>query len=153
MRPVALEFDNSSGSSRYIQLYEYLRREIAAGRILPREKLPSLRALAAALEVSVTNVEAAYDQLCMEGYLYSRPQSGYYVQSLDADMLIRDRRQSARQSGIDINQHADQGQTSISMLIGDRRRSADAESDIGASGVAHLEITGNTDIGASDVRP
>ena len=74
-----MEFDNNSSKSLYVQLYEYLRDEISEGRISPGERLPSLRNMAAILGISVTTVKIAYDQLMVEGYVVSRPQSGFYA--------------------------------------------------------------------------
>ena len=76
---ISLEFDNNSSKSLYVQLYEYLRNEISEGRISPGERLPSLRNMAAVLGISVTTVKIAYDQLMVEGYVVSRPQSGFYA--------------------------------------------------------------------------
>ena len=76
---ISMEFNNNSSKSLYVQLYEYLRNEIAEGRIRPGERLPSLRNMAAILGISVTTVKIAYDQLMVEGYVISRPQSGFYA--------------------------------------------------------------------------
>lgn len=63
----------------YEQIYEYIKQEIADGNISKGEKLPSTRLLAQNLSVSRSTVELAYEQLLSEGYLKSRPGSGYYV--------------------------------------------------------------------------
>ena len=76
---ISLEFDYNSAKSLYVQLYEYLKEEITEGRIETGERLPSLRNLADTLGVSVTTVKTAYEQLIVEGYLISKPQSGYYA--------------------------------------------------------------------------
>ena len=76
---ITIEFDYNSGISLYVQLYEYLKAEISEGRIATGERLPSLRSLAEDLGVSITTVKSAYDQLMVEGYLISRPQSGFYA--------------------------------------------------------------------------
>ncbi len=85
MKPIILDFDRSSGSPLYIQLYDYLRKEITAGNITDGEKLPSLRALAKNLDVSITTIEMAYNQLLVEGYVKSKPQSGYYASDINTD--------------------------------------------------------------------
>lgn len=68
-------------------LYDYLSRRIKAdiwaGKLKPGERLPSKRALARNLEVSVATVENAYAQLVAEGYLYAKEKSGYYVSPLE----------------------------------------------------------------------
>ena len=70
-----------------LPMYDYLSRRIKediwAGKLRPGEKLPSKRALARNLEVSVVTVENAYAQLVAEGYLYTREKSGYFVSALD----------------------------------------------------------------------
>ena len=76
---ISMEFDNNSSKSLYVQLYEYLRREIAEGRIGTGERLPSLRTMSEEAGMSVTTVKTAYEQLMVEGYLTSKPQSGYYA--------------------------------------------------------------------------
>ena len=76
---ISFEFDNNSGASLYVQLYEHLKEEISEGHIRTGERLPSLRNMAKNLGVSVTTVKIAYDQLMVEGYLVSRPQSGFYA--------------------------------------------------------------------------
>jgi len=76
---VSVEIDYNSDKSLYVQLYEYLKKEIAEGRIETGERLPSLRAMSDAAGLSVTTVKMAYEQLMVEGYLISKPQSGYYA--------------------------------------------------------------------------
>lgn len=76
------KLDDSLHTAKYIQLYDALRTAILQGDLRPGEKLPSLRALSRDLGVSVTTTQLAYDQLLVEGYITSRPQSGYYVASL-----------------------------------------------------------------------
>ena len=66
----------------YEQLYAYVREEIEKGNIHPGDKLPSKRMLSAHLKISVVTVETAYSLLCSEGYIYSRPGSGYYAENL-----------------------------------------------------------------------
>ncbi len=52
------------------------------GEMLPHEKLPSLRSLSLDLNISITTVNLAYGQLNVEGYIYSKPQSGYFVSKI-----------------------------------------------------------------------
>ena len=66
----------------YEQLYRYVIDEIRLGRLREEDKLPSKRALAAHLGVSLSTVEGAYGLLTAEGYLRSVPRSGYRVLSL-----------------------------------------------------------------------
>ena len=61
------------------QIAAQLRDVLTGGRLAAGERLPSSRALAAALGVSRTVVTAAYTQLFAEGWLEGRHGSGTYV--------------------------------------------------------------------------
>ena len=76
-----LSYDMSErgNASRYDYLYRCIRHDIAHGNILPDEKLPSKRALARNLGVSVITVEAAYAQLIAEGYVRAEERRGYFA--------------------------------------------------------------------------
>ena len=65
--------------SLYEYLYRCIRHDIAHGKIESGQKLPSKRALAKQLGVSLITIEAAYDQLVAEGYIRSRERCGYYA--------------------------------------------------------------------------
>ncbi|MCC0029631.1 MAG: PLP-dependent aminotransferase family protein [Brucellaceae bacterium] len=56
-----------------------IRARIASRALLPDEKLPSVRRLAAIMGVSPSTVVEAYDRLVAEGAIRSRPGSGFYV--------------------------------------------------------------------------
>lgn len=64
---------------RYLQVYKYYKDLIESGQMEPETKLPSIRKGALQFQVSRTTMEAAYLLLAAEGYIMSRPQSGYYV--------------------------------------------------------------------------
>ena len=66
----------------YMQLYSFIKQEIESGNIRYGEKLPSKRALSAHLKISIITVENAYAQLLAEGYIISKPGSGFYAESL-----------------------------------------------------------------------
>jgi len=63
----------------YKQLYSQIRERILSGQFSADTRLPSVRVLANELSISRNSVDGAYQELCAEGYIYSRPQSGYYV--------------------------------------------------------------------------
>lgn len=71
-----------SGKNKYYKLYSYIRDDILRGKITEGERLPSKRALAADLGVSVMTVQFAYDQLLAEGYIRSKERSGFYVEKV-----------------------------------------------------------------------
>ena len=63
----------------YQQIYLSIRQAIEDGSLKKGDKLPSIRGLSAYRGISKTTVTGAYDQLCVEGYIESRPQRGYFV--------------------------------------------------------------------------
>ncbi|WP_019636909.1 PLP-dependent aminotransferase family protein [Paenibacillus fonticola] len=71
--------EENSKEPLYIQLYQYIRDEIVSGRIQEGTRLPSVRQLSASLEISRTPVADCYELLLAEGYITSKPRSGFYV--------------------------------------------------------------------------
>ena len=69
----------------YRQIYMSVRKSIETGSLKKGTKLPSIRRLSADLDVSKTTVNGAYEQLCAEGYISNKPQSGYYVEAQFSD--------------------------------------------------------------------
>lgn len=76
-----------SNKPLYVQLSDYIKTEIIAGRIPSKEKLPSKRKLSNYLGVSVNTVQTAYDQLCAEGYVESKQRQGLFVSILEDDLF------------------------------------------------------------------
>lgn len=74
-----------------MQLYSKLAESIATGQMKPSEQLPSKRALATHLGISVNTVDGAYQMLLEEGYVTSRPRSGYYVADLPDPVMLSPR--------------------------------------------------------------
>ena len=67
----------------YKQIYEQLAEHIRRQHLAEDSRLPGIRSLADELGVSVNTVNQAYQQLLVEGYIYARERSGYYVKSID----------------------------------------------------------------------
>ena len=65
--------------SRYLRVYQYYKELILSGKLLPNTKLPSIRKGSQQFQMSRTTMESAYLLLAAEGYIISKPQSGYYV--------------------------------------------------------------------------
>ena len=76
-----LDYDLTArgGVPLYEYLYRSVRADILAGSLAAGERLPSKRALAEHLGVSVVTIESAYEQLVVEGFVAARPRSGFYV--------------------------------------------------------------------------
>ena len=63
----------------YLQIMEQIRQRIAAGDWPAGKELPSIRALAAALSVSVITIKRAYLDLESEGVIVTRHGKGSFV--------------------------------------------------------------------------
>ncbi|MFY9075173.1 PLP-dependent aminotransferase family protein [Malaciobacter mytili] len=66
-----------TSTSLYMQLYLQIKEDIKNNSL--KGKLPSIRKMSSDYKISKNTVEAAYNQLYVEGYIYSKPQSGYFV--------------------------------------------------------------------------
>lgn len=76
----------------YLQLMDQIRRRIAAGDWPPGYELPSIRVLAADVEVSVITVKRAYLELEREGVIVTRQGKGSFVaNSVDLGSELRRR--------------------------------------------------------------
>jgi GntR family transcriptional regulator len=63
----------------YLQIMEQVRRRIAVGDWAPGQEIPSIRALAAAVQVSVITVKRAYLELERDGVIVTRQGKGSFV--------------------------------------------------------------------------
>ena len=71
--------DKNAKTPMYRQIYLSIRQAIENGTLKKGSRLPSVRGLSAEKNISKTTVISAYEQLCAEGYITNKPQSGYYV--------------------------------------------------------------------------
>lgn len=72
-----IKFEKDRGLQE--QLREALVTAILAGRFIQEEALPSCRNLSEQLSISRNTVSLVYEGLCADGYLISKPRSGYYI--------------------------------------------------------------------------
>ena len=80
-------FREKKEGSLYLQLYAFMKEDILTGRLEADYRLPSRRAFARNLGISVVTVEAAYGKLEAEGYIYSLPRKGFYVSRIDRSFV------------------------------------------------------------------
>ncbi len=74
-----LTVDLESGTPIYRQIIQGIRRQVAAGRLPPRTPLPSVRQLAADLDINPNTVSKSYLLLERDGLVAARRRKGYYV--------------------------------------------------------------------------
>lgn len=78
----------SNKQKLYISLYEKLKNQIIEGQYQANDKFPSKRQLSEHLSLSHTTIEHAYQLLLDEGFIYSKPRSGYYVSDIQSLPII-----------------------------------------------------------------
>lgn len=79
--------NDKNNKPKYVQLYEHIIHDISHQHYKTGDKLPSIRQISKDMHLSRTTVENAYNQLVLEGYIYNKPQSGYYVSALEESLL------------------------------------------------------------------
>lgn len=72
----------------YEQIVNQLKNAIVTGELSAGEALPSIRALAGDLNVSVITTKRAYEDLEKEGLIRSVPGKGFYVCEYNTDYLM-----------------------------------------------------------------
>lgn len=74
-----LHISQTDARPMYLQIVEQVRARIASGEWPAGQELPSIRALAAAIRVSVITVKRAYLDLESEGVIVTRHGKGSFV--------------------------------------------------------------------------
>ena len=82
-----LYIDNRSGAPIYDQIYSQIKDAILSGQVTEGEVLPSIRALAKDLRISVITTKRAYDELENEGFIYTLPGKGCFVAERSTELL------------------------------------------------------------------
>lgn len=79
---ITIDFEERGNLSLTEFIYESLRKQVLDGSLRESEKLPSKRALALHLGVSVITVQNAYIRLIDEGFLFSIEKKGFFVSDI-----------------------------------------------------------------------
>lgn len=89
-----MHLDDRLDTPLYQQLFDQLRHRIEEGGQPEGSRLPPIRSMAADLGCARNTVENAYALLAQEGYVKSRPGSGYIVQNVAFLQVDADRSQA-----------------------------------------------------------
>lgn len=87
-RHFEFKVDVKSAVPVYEQVKRAIKIVILAGYLKDGDKLMSLRELAMKLQINPNTIIKVYSQLENEGYIYSRPGSGYFVK-LDKERAVK----------------------------------------------------------------
>lgn len=72
----------------YLQIEQYLYRQIALGKMKAGEKIPSVKKLALELTVNVNTVQRALQEMNTQGILYTKRGEGNFVTE-DTELLSK----------------------------------------------------------------
>lgn len=78
---------NSSGVPLYQQIKEQIGAAVLSGELPEGSALPSVRALARDLRISIITTNRAYTELAAEGFVGTVPGKGAYVLPLDSELV------------------------------------------------------------------
>ena len=78
---------NAGGQPIYEQICRQIKGAIAAGELRPGEALPSIRALARDLRISVITTKRAYEELERQGFLYTVAGKGCFVAQENLELV------------------------------------------------------------------
>lgn len=78
---------NTTNQPIYDQIYSQIKAQIIAGKLSPGEALPSIRALAKDLRISVITTKRAYEELERDGFLENVPGKGCFVAPQNRELL------------------------------------------------------------------
>jgi len=78
---------NLDGQPIYEQICTQLKAQIISGTLATGEALPSIRALAKDLKISVITTKRAYDELEAEGWIVTQAGKGSFVAAQNLELL------------------------------------------------------------------
>jgi len=71
----------------YKQVTDQIKDAIASGDLKPNDRLPSVREMSEALQVSAITIKRAYQDLESDGYILTRAGLGSFVAPIERDTL------------------------------------------------------------------
>ncbi|HHW99659.1 MAG TPA: GntR family transcriptional regulator [Firmicutes bacterium] len=105
-----MEIILSSNSDKpiYEQITSQIKAHIMSGELQTGDQLPSMRALARSLHISVITAQRAYEDLQRDGFIETVQGRGTFVAARNRDFL---REEQLRQAELHLQQAADIGRT------------------------------------------
>lgn len=109
-----LLINNHASKPIYEQISSQIKALIMSGELKAGESLPSIRAMAKSLHISVLTVQKAYDRLQADGFIETSAGKGCFVSAQNQDFYLEEQQKKieerfneaieiARTSGIPLN--------------------------------------------------
>ena len=86
-----LIISNASSQPIYEQIFTQIKNGIMSGRLNEGDALPSIRALAKDLRISVITTKRAYDELERAGYIHTVAAKGCFVAEKNVEVIREER--------------------------------------------------------------
>lgn len=85
MEIVSIEFDNNLPI--YLQIMNYIKKEIVVGHLKAGDKIPAVRELALELQINPNTVQRTFQELEREGIVETKRGLGRYVTSEESKIM------------------------------------------------------------------
>ena len=91
---------NASGMPIYEQIVSQIKQKILSGELMEGEMLPSIRALAKDLRISVITTKRAYDELEHEGLICTVAGKGCFVAARNKEWVREELLRKIEEAGV-----------------------------------------------------
>ena len=112
-----ISLNHHSGDPLYRQVVEAIRLRIAKGEIEAGDQLPSIRDLAAQLQINSRTVVKAYEELDRAGLVVMQQGRGVFVASNRAALPVNERRKRLRELAVKLLVEATQVGSNVDEVI------------------------------------
>ena len=85
-----IQYSHQDKDPIYLQIVKQIKVQIMNGTLVANQPLPSMRALANELRISVITTKRAYEELEKEGFITSVVGKGSFVSNRPVDSIIQD---------------------------------------------------------------
>ncbi|MBN2434358.1 MAG: GntR family transcriptional regulator [Spirochaetes bacterium] len=81
-----IQLNNTSGVPYYRQIINNIETMKASGKLLPGDKLPTIRALAIELKINPNTIAKAYNELEIKGVVTTQVGRGTFISDMDSEI-------------------------------------------------------------------
>ena len=82
-----IQYSHQDKDPIYLQIVKQIKVQIMNGTLVANQPLPSMRALASELRISVITTKRAYEELEREGFIISQTGKGSFVAGKNMELL------------------------------------------------------------------
>lgn len=92
---------NRASRPLYEQIASQIKAAIMSGELIAGEPIPSMRALAKSLQISVLTVQKAYETLQSEGFIETTAGKGCYVSAQNQDFYLEEQQKKIEEKFVE----------------------------------------------------